>query len=372
MKFIVSSLTLSKQLQSIVGVIKSKNTLPILDNFLFDVQDNELTICATDLETSIKAKVSVECTESGKLCIPARKLIDFLKTFAELPLTFDLDTDNLEVTISSDAGKYVLPGYNPEDFPKFPQIESEMTFDIPALGLYSGISKTLFAAGQDEMRPIMTGVFIELNENSATFVATDAHKLVKYERKDVKTSEEFSSIIVPQKPLIVLKNLLLIDEEANIKVQYDSTNVHFIFNNIELAGKLIEGKYPNYQAVIPQDNPSILTADRASLLSSIKRILQFANKATYQCKFAITGSELQISSQDLDAATDAKERMDCSYEGEDMNIGFNAKFLSEMLSNIEDEQINIKLSHPSKAGILEPFNPDDNETLLMLLMPVAV
>jgi len=371
MKFIVSSSVLLKQLQVIGGVLNSSNTLPILDNFLFEIKKGNLSITASDLETTMVTQVGVEAKEDGVIAMPAKLLLDTLKTFPEQPLTFTIDKDNFGVEISSDYGKYKLTGHNGSEFPKTPKLESPSNISIAALTLGNAINKTLFATGNDELRPVMSGVFFELNNDDLTFVATDAHKLVKYKRTDLK-AEVGSSFILPKKPLTLLKNVLAnLTEE--VKIQYNETNAMFAFGDTKMICRLIDGKYPNYNAVIPTENPNKLTISRNALLSSVKRVSIFSNKTTHQVRLKMTGSELSVSAEDLDFANEANERLTCQYEGEDMEIGFNSRFLIEMLSNLTSDEVNIEMSAPNRAGILTPTEKDDEaEEILMLVMPVML
>lgn len=371
MKFIVSSLTLQKHLQGIGGVLSTSNTLPILDNFLFEIGTGEMTISASDLETTMTTRLSIESKEEGKVAIPARLLLDILKTFSDQPLTFTIDLKTYAVEISSDYGKYKLAGYNPEEFPKIPTIESPSAFEIDSQVLAMAILKTIFATGNDELRPVMSGVFVQLSPESTTFVATDAHKLVRYRRNDLK-ADSAASFILPKKPLNLLKNILS-NLETPVKVEYNASNAFFSFNNMNLVCRLIDGKYPNYEAVIPKENPNKLTVDRQAFLNSIKRVSIFANKTTHQTRLRIAGSEMQISAQDLDFSNEAVERLSCQYEGQDMEIGFNSRFLIEMLNNMDTEHVNLEMSQPNRAGILLPAEKDvEGEEILMLVMPIML
>ncbi|MFH0865483.1 MAG: DNA polymerase III subunit beta [Bacteroidota bacterium] len=373
MRFIVSSTLLLKQLQAIGGVISTSNTLPILDNFLFELDKDGLTVSASDLETTMTAKVAVTMAEKpGSIAIPAKILLDTLKTFSDIPVTFTIDVKSTySVEISAGEGKYKLSGHNSEEFPKTPTLESSSALQVPSFVLATAINKTLFATGNDELRPVMSGVFCQLAAESIIFVATDAHKLVRYTRSDVK-SDETAAFILPKKPLNQLKNLFA-HEEANVKIEYNNTNAFFEFGNYSLICRLIDGKYPNYDAVIPTQNPNKLTIERIPFLNSIKRVSIFSNQSTHQVRFRITGKELTLSAEDLDFANEAKERMNCQYDGEDMEIGFNSKFVVEMLNNIDTDEVCLELSAPNRAGLLLPVAKDSkNEDLLMLVMPVML
>lgn len=373
MKFIVSSTLLLKQLQAIGGVINSSNTLPILDNFLFELDKDGLTISASDLETTMTAKVAVAKAEkTGSIAIPAKILLDTLKTFSDIPITFAIESKTTyAIEIFAGEGKYKLTGHNADEFPKTPTLESFASIEIGSEVLAKAISKSLFATGNDELRPVMSGVFCQLSPENITFVATDAHKLVRYRRADAK-SKEVSSFILPKKPLNLLKNLLLYDE-SKINIEYSSTNAFFAFSNFNLICRLIDGKYPNYDAVIPTNNPNKLIIERIPFLNSIKRVSIFSNQSTHQVRFKISGKELTLSAEDLDFANEAKERLSCQYEGEDMEIGFNSKFILEMLNNIDSDEVCLEMSAPNRAGLLLPVNNENKkEDLLMLVMPVML
>jgi DNA polymerase III subunit beta len=371
MKFIVSSTSLLKQLQAISGVLNSNNALPILDNFLFEIDKAQLKISASDLETTMTTMLAIESKDSGSIAVPAKLLLDTLKTFADQPLIFSIDDKRFGIEIISDYGKYKLTGHNGDEFPKIPNMESGSSLEIEASVLAAAINKTIFATGNDELRPVMSGVFCSLATDGIIFVATDAHKLVRYRRTDVK-AQATSSFIIPKKPLNLLKNTLS-SVSGLVKIEYNNTNAYFSFDNTNLICRLIDGKYPNYEAVIPKENPNKLTVDRVSFLSSIKRVSIFSNKTTHQVRLKIAGSELSISAEDLDFSNEASERLTCQYAGEDMEIGFNSKFLAEMLSNLNCENVNLEMSAPNRAGILLPTEKENPaEDILMLVMPVML
>lgn len=370
MKFIVSSSRLLKELQTIGGVIQTNNTLPILDNFLFDLNQNALTVSASDLETTMSVSLEVESDSTGLVAIPARILLDTLKSLPEQPLTFVID-DNLNgVEVSSDYGKYALGCINGEEFPKLPEVEDPSSVTIPANTLATAIQKTIFATGNDELRPVMSGVFFQFSQTDLTFVATDAHKLVRYKRTDM-TSDNTAEFIMPKKPLNMLRSSLVSADD--VKVTYNNTNACFEYDNVVLNCRLIDGRYPNYEAVIPKENPHTLNIERTSFLSSIKRVAIFANKTTHQIRLKLAGNEVTISAEDLDFSNKAHERLACDYQGEDMEIGFNSRFIVEMLSNLESDVVRMELSAPNKAGLLIPGDStEDGEDLLMLVMPVML
>ena len=370
MKFIVNSSALLKELQKLNGVISSNNTLPILDNFLFEIIDGKIRMIASDLETTMISEISTESSSNGKITIPSKILIDTLKTFSNQPLTFLIDTETKAIEISSENGNYKLAGQDANEFPKIPLLSSSSTINLQSSILYNAINKTLFASGNDELRPVMSGVFCELSEEQITFVATDAHKLVKHSRKNINSNSN-TSFILPKKPLSIIKNNL--DGESDISIDFNETNVQFTLENITLVCRLIDGKYPNYDAVIPKENPNKLVISKQELLSSIKRVSIYASKTTHQIRLKVAGSQLQITSEDLDFANKAEERLTCSYEGEDMEIGFNSRFVIDMLNNIGSEQICLEMSAPNRAGIILPLDSqDENEETLMLVMPVML
>lgn len=370
MKFIVSSAALLKQLTSINGVITTNPVVPILENFLFDIQDGLLTITASDLQTSMITEIDVEAKESGSIAIPARILMDTLKNLPEQPVTFTIDPDTYSIEISSDNGRYKLAGENAGDFPKVSSVEGGFSVDMSTDVLRTAVNNTIFAASNDELRPAMTGVYIELKDTNTTFVATDGHRLVRYRRVDV-ASEDSNSIIIPKKALNLLKNTLPA-ENTNVSLEYDGANAYFNFGNLKLICRLIDERFPDYENVIPLDNTNHMTINRNEFLSSLRRIAIYANKTTHQVRLKITGSELQISAEDLDFSNEANERLACEHDGEDIEIGFNARFLIEMLGNAESKEVTLQLSEPNRAGLIIPSEKDENEDMLMLVMPVML
>jgi DNA polymerase-3 subunit beta len=370
MKFIVSSSQLLKQLQVLGGVINSNNTLPILDNFLFELSENQLKVSASDLETTMSSVVAVESDSSGSIAVSARLLLDTLKTFPDQPLTFKTEGENT-IEISSDQGKYDMAYFSGDEFPKAVSLPSPSKTVVPANILGTAISKTIFAAGNDDLRPVMSGVFFQFSSQSLTFVATDAHKLVKYTRTDV-TADQTAEFIMPKKPLNLLKGILG-GSDSDVTIEYNDANAKFTFDNVLLVCRLIDGKYPNYEAVIPKENPNKLTVDRASFLNSVKRVSIFSSKTTHQIRLKMAGTELNISAEDLDFANKAHERLSCDYQGDDMQIGFNSRFLSEMLNNLSSNEVLIEMSLPNRAGILTPIDgTDEGEQVTMLVMPVML
>jgi len=374
MKFVVSSTELLAHLQNVSRVISSKNTLPILDNFLFKLDNNELEITASDLESTLITKMSLENTsDDGSIAVPARILTDTLKEFPEQPLTFEIDQAKMSIVINSENGKFTVVGQNAGDFPQMPVIKADgkSTVEMPAEVLNSGISKTLFATADDELRPVMNGIYIELSTDDLTFVASDAHKLVRYKRTDAK-ADAAASFILPKKPASLLKNVL--PGEANpVSVEFDEKNAFFSMTEYKLVCRLVEGNYPSYNSVIPTENPNKLTIDRAEFYNTLKRVAVYSNQASNLVKLALKGNQMTVSAQDIDFSISAYERLNCQYEGEDMEIGFKSTFLLEILSNLASPDVILELSDPTRAGILLPAaSENEAEDVLMLLMPMMI
>jgi DNA polymerase-3 subunit beta len=370
MKFIVSSSYLLKQLQVLGSVISSSNSLAILDNFLFELEQNRLTVSATDLETTMSATLEIDSTSKGSVAVPAKLVLEILKTFPEQPLTFTVEENNT-IEISSNSGKYALAYAFGEEFPKSVVLDESSTTLVPAEVLGAAISKTIFAAGNDDLRPVMSGVYFQFSTEGLIFVATDAHKLVKYSRTDVKSSE-VAEFIMPKKPLNILKGILSV-LDSDVKIEYNNSNARFSFDNYVLVCRLIDGKYPNYEAVIPKENPNKLLINRIQFLNSVRRVAIFSNKTTHQIRLKIAGTELNISAEDVDYSNKAEERLTCDYQGDDLQIGFNSRFLSEMLTNLQSDEIQLEMSLPNRAGILTPVDGlDDGEIVTMLVMPVML
>ncbi len=370
MKFIVSSSQLLKQLQVLSGVISTSNTLPILDNFLFELSENELKISASDLETTMSTTIEVQSDNEGSIAVPSRILLDTLKTLPNQPLTFKIE-GNSEVEITSEQGNYGMPYFDGSEFPKAVSLENPSTTLLPASVLANAISKTIFATGNDDLRPVMSGVFFQFSTDNLTFVATDAHKLVKYTRTDVQ-AEESAEFIMPKKPLNILKGILA-TSDAEVSISYNESNAKFTFDNVSLVCRLIDGKYPNYNAVIPKENPNRLSIPRTSFLGSTKRVSIFSSKTTHQIRLKMAGTELNISAEDIDFSNKANERLNCDYQGDDLEIGFNSRFLTEMLNNLSSENVSLEMSLPNRAGILTPADgTEEGEQITMLVMPVML
>jgi DNA polymerase-3 subunit beta len=295
--------------------------------------------------------------------------LDSLKNIPEQPLTFDIDT-NFGVEITSDNGKYKLMGETPDNFPKEPTADDATMFTMTSGSLLTAINKTLFAVSNDDLRPAMTGVFFELQKDSIQFVATDAHRLVRYRRTDTKAPQA-DSFIVPKKPLSLLKNSLT-DNDDEITISYNSNHLFVVHHEIQMVCRLIDARFPDYKVVIPQDNPYNLLVNKADFQNALRRVSVFSNKSTNQVALTISGSELQMASQDVDFSSEGNERMSCQFNGNDMQIAFNAKFLIEILNAVDTQDIKIELSTPTKAGIIKPTEQNENEDLLMLAMPLML
>ena len=374
MKFVVSSTELLSHLSVVSRVISSKNTLPILDNFLFKLEGNDLEITASDLESTLTTRITLEnVSGDGSVAIPYKILIDTLKEFSEQPLTFDIDPGSLAIVINSENGQFNIVGQPADDFPAKADIKAEgkTTVKLAADILLNGITKTIFATADDEMRPVMNGIFIDLNSDGITFVASDSHKLVRYRRKDVQGDSE-SSFILPKKPATLLKNILA-KETGSIVVDFDSKNARVTMANYTLICRLVEGTYPNYSAVIPTNNPNKMIIDRVEVYNALRRVSIYSNAASNLIKLSLTGNQCVVSAQDLDFSVSAYERLKCEYEGEDMEIGFKSAFLVEILANLSSSDIVLSMSDPSRAGLLFPnTNENPDEDVLMLLMPMMI
>lgn len=371
MKFDVSSAKLLKQLQIAGGAIGSNPVLPILENFLFSITGSMLTITASDMETSITTSIEVMAEGEGKVAVPAKILLETLKALPEQPVTFAFNEETFAIELTSNYGKYKLPGENGEDFPDIPdEGNAEDSIVIPPDSLANAINKTLFAASNDELRQSMTGILFEVDFGKLTMVATDAHKLVKfvYDKLD---SNLTASFIVPKKPLQLIKGNLV--NATEVRIAFNNSNAFFTFEGIKIVTRLIDAPYPKYNSVIPVDNPNLLIVRRQDFQNSLRRIAIYSNKTTSQVELNITDGSLTISSRDLDYYKESSEQLPCTYEGEPIRIGFNAKFMIEMLGVLESDEIKIELSTPSRAGIILPVEDDrEGESILMLVMPVML
>ena len=371
MRFIVTSSTLLKNLQQISGVISANTVLSVLEDFLFELRGNTLTLTATDLETMMRVNMEVNDSEGeGSICIPSKILGDYLKNLPEQPITFNINEHDLSIEMSSDVGKYRIGGEKSDDFPREPAPGDTTAFTMPSHVLLECISKTIFAVSTDTLRPAMTGVFFELETNGISFVSTDAHRLVQFRRNDINCPAK-DGFVVPRKPLQQLRATLPADETV-LQLAYNSSHLFVSSERLSLSCRLIDARFPDYKAVIPVDNPYKLTLNRQEFIGALRRVSIFANKTTNQVVLDINGNALQISAQDIDFSYEGKEMLSCQYSGEDMKIAFNAKLMLEMVNNIDGVEIQVDLSTPSRAGIFRSIDKVDNEDILMLLMPLMV
>lgn len=373
MKFVVSSSGLLSHLQAISRAIASKSPMPILDNFLFSLEGQKLTITASDTEVTMITSMDLETTEGeGNIAMPSKILLETLKKFPEQPLNFEIDEESMAVDIVTEKGKFSVVGQNGDDFPALPQINEDKAsnLQLPADTLLTGIVKTLFATAEDELRPVMNGILFEFTPDNMTFVASDSHKLVRYQRLDVKTDYE-ASFILPKKPAGLLKNVLP-KEDGEVAVSFDDQNAYFTMQNYRLVCRLVEGNYPSYNAVIPQDNPNKVVVDRVDLFNTLGRVSLFASQASNLVKLHLGANEMVVSAQDIDFSISAHEKLGCQYEGDEMEIGFKSGFLADILENISSSDIVLELSDPARAGIFVPFDKSENEDELMLLMPMMI
>ena len=372
MKFVVSSATLLSHLQAISRVLNSKNTLPILDCFLLELDGNVLTITAADNETRLETKVEVNSSEGAvSLAINSKNLLDPLRELPDQPLTFDVNDETLEVYIYYHNGKYNFVGLKSDVYPKPKELnDSAIGLNIPAETLFHGINRTVFATADDELRPVMNGIYFDITTDDLTFVASDGHKLVRVTHKDVK-GDGRSSFILPKKPANLLKSLLP-KESGTVEIKFDENNAYITMSNFVMICRFVEGRYPNYNSVIPQNNPNNVTLDRLALLNALKRVSVFSNPASSLVKLQMAEDKIVVSAQDIDFLTSAEEIIPCQYNGNVMNIGFKAVFLIDILNNIPATDVKIELSDPSRAGIILPAENEENEDMLTLLMPMML
>ena len=376
MKFVASSTVLLSHLQAISRVINSKNTLPILDNFLFELKGNTLTMTASDLETTLITQMDVEVAEgSGKVALAARLLLDTLKEFPDQPLTFTINDSNLSLVINSANGSYNFIGLNGDEYPILPVMASDAhTIVVDVNVLMSGINKTLFCTADDELRPVMNGVFFDINDVNLTMVATDAHKLVRYKTAYLSAAVaegETQNFILPKKPATMLKNILP-KESGEVEIKFDTKNAYFKLSNYTMICRQVEGRYPNYNGVIPRMHTHRIIADRLTLLNALKRVSVFSNQASNLIKLDFSNNTVHLSAQDIDFSISAEETITCQFEGEPIKIGFKSPFLIEILNNLSASEVVVELIDPSKAGIILPFVNEANEEILMLLMPMLL
>ncbi len=373
MKFVVSSSEILYHLQAISRVVSSKSTIPILENILFELSEGKLVLTASDLESTMLTSMTLDNTEGeGAIALPAKILLETLKKFPEQPITFDITNETKAVNIVTDKGKFSIVGLSGDEFPEIPAIDDNKAskLQLPASLVLSGINKTLFATADDELRPVMNGILIEMSPENMTFVASDSHKLVRYQRTDA-TTEFSSSFILPKKPASFLKNVL-IKEDGDISIEFDDKNAFFQTENHKLVCRLVEGNYPSYNAVIPQDNPNKIIINRQEVVNTLGRVSLFSNQASNLVKLSIDGDELMVSAQDIDFSISAYEKLSCQYDGESIAIGFKSAFLAEILDNLSSDEVVMELADPARAGIFLPLNSEGPEDELMLLMPMMI
>ncbi len=372
MRFVVSSTALLSHLQAISKVINSKNTLPILDCFLLELEGSTLSLTAADSETRLVTSLEVnEADGNGKFAVNAKNLLDPLKELPDQPLTFEINSDNLETFIFFHNGKYNFIGQNGEDYPQPKQLkETAVSLTIEPQVLFSGINRTLFASADDELRPVMNGVYFDITTEDLTFVASDGHKLVRCKTLSAKGAER-ASFILPKKPANLLRAILPKESET-VEIKFDENNAYIKMSSYTMTCRFIEGRYPNYNSVIPQNNPNKVVLDRLSFLNALKRVSVFSNQASNLIRLQLSDKNIIVSAQDIDFSTAAEETISCDYTGTPMSIGFKSSFLIDILNNIPSSDISLELSDPSRAGLIIPAENEENEDLLMLLMPMML
>lgn len=371
MRFTLSSTALSSKLNMLAKVIGAKNSLPILDCFLFEVANGEMTVTASDSDNVIKSTIALTENEGeGEFCVPNRVILDALKELPEQPLSFEVDTDTYAIKIAYQNGLYNFTGQNAEEYPRTQGMNDACTsITLPTTVLIDNISRTLFATASDELRPVMNGVYFDLQPDALAIVASDGHKLVRNRNYSIK-SETPSSFNLPKKPASLLKNILSKDGDDAV-IKFDDRSAEITFSDGMLRCRLIDGRYPNYNSVIP-NNPNEVTVDRKGLISALRRVLPFASESSQLVRFSIEPGRLEVSSEDLDFSTSAKEQLSCEYSGTPLSIGFKGSSLNEVLSNLSSDNIILQLADPSRAGIIVPAEQPENEDVLMLIMPMLL
>ena len=371
MKFIVSSTGLFSRLQAISRVINSKNSLPILDCFLLELTDGTLSITASDSETTLSTSIETnECDTDGRFAVNSKTILDALKEIPEQPLTFEVN-ENIEIVVKYQNGKYSLMGQNADEYPQSISLGSNAVHvGLGVEVLMNGINRSLFATADDELRPVMNGIYFDITTEDITFVASDGHKLVRNKSYKAHGNEK-AAFILPKKPATLLKNLLP-KETGDVQIDFDDRNAVFTMENYSMTCRLIEGRYPNYNSVIPQNNPHRATIDRAAFVSALKRVSVFSSAASSLIKLRLDMNTIQISGQDIDFSTSAEETLMCQYEGNQMSIGFKSTFLIDILNNISSQEVVMELADPSRAGVIVPVEQNEDEDLLMLLMPMML
>ena len=370
MKFLVASNVLLKQISAINGVVASNPIIPILENILVELTGDKLTLTASDLQTVMTTTLDVEGFENGSIALPARLLLETLRSLPDQPVTIAADAGTFGAEISTQNGRFKLSGENPIDFPRVPEVAKNQSISLSALTLSEAIANTLLAVSNDDMRPAMTGVLIQMMGDHTNFVATDGHRLVRYRRKDIRPDSQ-SSLILPKKALALLKSTLP-TMDSEVLVEFSSSNAFFSFQSFQLICRIIDERFPEYENAIPKENNEVVTINRLELLSSVKRISIYSNKTTHQIRLKLTANLLTLSAEDLDYSNEANEALVCEFTGKDMEIGFNAKLISELLGNLSSKFVDIRLSEPNKAGLIIPSDQDEHEDILLLVMPVML
>jgi DNA polymerase-3 subunit beta len=372
MRFTVSSTALSSKLNALSRVINSKNSLPILADFVFDIQGGVLHLTASDSENVMKTQLELaESNGDGRFAIGNHDLLEAVKGFSEQPITFDVDQQANIAKISYQNGLFSLPVENADEFPMTQGVSDSATvITIPNALLAENINRSLFATAQDELRPVMNGVYFDLTPECLAIVASDGHKLVRNKILTIH-SEQPASFILPKKPASLLKNLLGKDG-GDVIIRFDERNAQISYGDGELTCRLIEGRYPNYNSVIPQNNPNQLTVDRLALQAALRRVQPFANDSSNLIRFHVEGGTLQLDAEDYDFSKTATERMSCEYNGQPMSIGFKGSSFIEILGNFDCQEVILQLADPSRAGLVLPSEQPENQDVLMLMMPMLI
>ena len=367
MEFKVNSKVLEKLLAKVIPAVPARTPMPILENFLFEIKDGSLTVCATDLEISLKSSINVASDENVSMVIPARLLYDIIRSLAETQINFQTD-GNAKLKLSTEAGVYNI-GFSPsEDFPEIPDVSKEKEIVMNGKDLKKAIDQTSFAMSKEDMRPAMTGTLLEFSSDGLRFVATDGHRLVKFINKNIKSETE-EQYIIPERAISVLSKLL---DDTDVKIYLSKSHVSFQIGNLEFISRLIGEKYPAYNSVIPLENENKLFINRSNLNSTIRRMMLFSSSSSKQVKLSISNNKLEVSAEDIDHGSDAIENIDCKYDGDTMDIGFNTAYVNDILSHVNQDKIIFKLHSPTKACIIKPESETENEELMLLLMPVRL
>lgn len=373
MQFTLSSGTLNARLQTLARVINSKNSISILDCFLFEVANNVLTVTASDNENVIQSTIELdECNGEGRFAISNRIILNAVKELPEQPLNFNVNEDDLALEIDYQNGSFNFTAQSAEDYPVAAEMEDNLTsISIDSTLLADNISRSLFATAQDEIRPVMGGIYFDLTADSLTIVATDGHKLVRNRILSIAADENPASFILPQKPAQLLKGVLA-KNSGDVVIKFDARSAEIRYADGMLRCRLIEGRYPNYNSVIPNNNTNCLTIDRKSLMGALKRVLPFASESSQLVRFHIEKGLLRLTAEDIDFATSAKESISCDYAGATMDIGFKGSAIYEILNSLASDEVTIQLADPSRAGVIVPSTQPDEQDILMLIMPMLL